>query len=140
MTTRQTPEPMDANPRDPHLPPPAVVDWLLDQNWSEMIPVTLIQYQGSLPHGMSQSKLYEYQLAFCEIGADIGGRVSLAVEALEALRKDRDARQSALEQKQQACEADEIARKSLRQSAFRPLGQPAPAIGDAFEHVDQAGL
>jgi hypothetical protein len=104
MTTHQHPEPMDITPRDPHLPPPAVVDWLLDQNWSEMIPLTSIQYHGSLPHGMSQSKLYEYQLACCEIGADTGGRVSLPVEALDALSKDRDARQSALERKQQACE------------------------------------
>ena len=109
MTTHQRPEPMDTTPRDPHLPPPAVVDWLLDQNWSEMIPATLIEYHGSLPHGMSQSKLYEYQLAFCEIGADTGGRVSFPIEALDALRKDRDARQSTLEQKRQDCEADELA-------------------------------
>ncbi|MGA0909321.1 MAG: hypothetical protein ACO3QS_07810 [Burkholderiaceae bacterium] len=95
---------MDTTPRDPHLPPPAVVDWLLDQNWSAVIPETFIHYHGSSPHGMSQSNLYEYQLAFCEIGADTGGRVSLPVEALDALRKDRDDRQSALEGKQQACE------------------------------------
>jgi hypothetical protein len=126
-------QPMDT-PRDPHLPPPAVCDWLLEQDWSEMIPVTLIQYHGSLPHGMSQSKLYEYQLAFCEIGADRGGRVSVRIEALDTLRKDRDARQSALSPKWQECEADEL------RAAFRPLDQPSPAIGDAFEHVDQAGL
>ncbi len=86
---------MNTTPRDPHLPPPAVVDWLLEQNWSEMIPVTLIEYHGSLPHGMSQSKLYEYRLAFCQIGADTGCPVSFPIEALDALRKDRDARQSA---------------------------------------------
>jgi hypothetical protein len=107
---------MDTTPRDPHLPPPAVVDWLLDQDWSDMIPLTLIQYYGPLPNGMSQSKLYEYQLAFCEIGADTGGRVFLPIEALDALRKDRDARQSALEQKQQACEADEMAIKAKQWS------------------------
>ena len=55
-------------PRDPHLPPPAVVDWLLEQDW------------------------------------------------LETLRKDRDARQSAFEQKRQACEADEMAIKARRWS------------------------
>ena len=111
--TPQPTQPMDA-PRDPHLPPPAVVDWLLEQDWSEMIPVTLIQYHGSLPHGMSQSKLHEYQLAFCEIGADTGGRVSLPIEALDALRKDQSIRQAAFEQKRQACEADELARKANR--------------------------
>ena len=113
MITQPT-QPMDT-PRDPHLPPPAVCDWLLEQDWSEMIPVTLIQYHGSLPHGMSQSKLYEYQLAFCEIGADTGGRVSLPIEALDTLRKDRDARQAAFEQKRQACEADEMAKKAERE-------------------------
>ncbi len=86
---------MNTTPREPQLPPPAVVDWLLEQNWSEMIPVTLIEYHGSLPHGMSQSKLYEYRLAFCQIGADTGCPVSFPIEALDALRKDRDARQSA---------------------------------------------
>ena len=140
MTTHQPPEPMDTTPRDPHLPPPAVVDWLLEQNWSEMIPVTLIQYHGSLPHGMSQSGLYEYQLALCEIGADTGGRIFLPIEALDALRKDRDARQSALEQKRQASESEEAVRKASQQYAFRPLDQPSPAIGDAFEHLDQSGL
>jgi hypothetical protein len=106
---------MDTTPRDPHLPPPAVVDWLLEQNWSDMIPLTLIQYHGPLPNGMHQSKLYEYQLALCEIGADTDGRVFLPLEALDALRKDRDARQSALEQKRQACKADEMAKKAERE-------------------------
>jgi hypothetical protein len=114
MITQPT-QPIDT-PRDPHLPPPAVVDWLLEQNWSEMIPVTLIQYHGSLPHGMSQSKLYEYQLALCKIGADTSGRVSLPIDALDALRKDRGARQSALERKRQDCEADELAIKAKRWS------------------------
>lgn len=106
---------MNTTPRDPHLPPPAVVDWLLEQDWSDMIPLTLIQYHGPLPNGTSQSKLYEYQLALCEIGADTGGRVYLPIEALDALRKDQENRRAALEQKRQACEADELAKKAERE-------------------------
>ena len=102
--------------RDPHLPPPAVVDWLLEQNWSEMIPITSIQYEGVRPHGISKSKLWEYQMAGPELGEDYGGHILLPVEALDVLRKDRDARQSALEQKRQACEADELAIKAKRWS------------------------
>ena len=135
MTTHQRPEPMDTTPRDPHLPPPAVVDWLLEQNWSEMIPVTLIEYHGSLPHGMSQSKLYEYQLAFCQIGADTGCPVSFPIEALDALRKDRDARQSALDRKRQSCEADEMARKANRNQQRDPEVEPVKVVWPlAFGH------
>jgi hypothetical protein len=91
MTTSH-PTNMDTTPRDPHLPPPAVCDWLLEQDWSEMIPMAGIQYYGSTPHGMSQSKLYEYQQAHPAIGADQGGRILLPAEALDGLRKDAAAR------------------------------------------------
>ena len=84
-------QPMDT-PRDPHLPPPAVVDWLLEQYWSDMIPLTLIQYHGPLPNGTSQSKLYEYQMALPEFGEDYGGHILLPVEVLDVLRKDAEAR------------------------------------------------
>ena len=75
-----------------------------------------IQYYGSTPHGMSQSKLYEYQQAHSAIGADEGGRILLPVEALDVLRKDQDNRRAALEQKRQACESDELAIKAKRWS------------------------
>jgi hypothetical protein len=88
MSTSTTPN------RDPHLPPPAVCDWLLEQDWSEMIPVTLIQYHGSIPHGMSQSKLYEYQQAHPAIGDDVGGRILLPVETIAVLRKDQEIRRA----------------------------------------------
>ena len=93
-------------PRDPHLPPPAVVDWLLEQDWSEMIPITNIQYEGARPHGMTKSDHWEYQMACPVLGEDDAGRIFLPVEALDALRKDRDARLADLEQKQQAREAE----------------------------------
>ena len=102
MTTHQPAKPMDTTPRDPYLPPPAVVDWLLEQDWSEMIPVTCIQYQGSSPHGITKSKLYEYQQAHTGMGADEGGRILLPVEVLDVLRKDHAIRQAALEEKRQA--------------------------------------
>lgn len=101
--------------RDPSLPPPEVCDWLLEQDWSEMIPVTLIQYHGSTPHGMAQSKLYEYQQAEHVIGADEIGRILLPVEALDVLREDQNSRRAALQQKRQACKADELARKATRE-------------------------
>jgi len=37
MTTQPTHQPMNTTPREPQLPPPAVVDWLLEQNWSEIM-------------------------------------------------------------------------------------------------------
>ena len=86
-----TTQPMDT-PRDPHLPPPAVVDWLLEQDWSEMIPITSIQYEGARPHGMTKSKHWEYQMACPVLGEDDAGRVLLPVEALDVLRRDAAAR------------------------------------------------
>ena len=109
------PEPMDTTPRDPHLPPPAVVDWLLEQNWSEMIPVTNIQYGGAKPHGMTKSKHWKYQMACSEFGEDCGGRILLPVEAIAVLRKDQENRRDAFEQKRRACEADELAKKAERE-------------------------
>jgi hypothetical protein len=93
--------------RDPHLPPPAVCDWLLEQDWSEMVPITLIQYHGCTPHGMNQSRLYEYQQAHSAIGADEGGRILLPVEAIALLREDQYSRRATLEQ-QRACGAEAV--------------------------------
>jgi hypothetical protein len=90
----QPPEPMDT-PRDPHLPPPAVVDWLLEQDWSEMIPVTNIQYGGAKPHGMTKSKLWKYQMACPVLGEDDAGCILLPVETLDAFRKDAATRAGA---------------------------------------------
>ena len=106
-------------PRDPHLPPPAVVDWLLEQDWSEMIPITNIQYEGARPHGMTKSKHWEYQMACPVLGEDHTGRIFLPVEALDVLRRDQSTRLAALEQKRQARESGE-----LLQPGFRPLSQP----------------
>ena len=93
MITQPT-QPMDT-PRDPHLPPPAVVDWLLEQDWSEMIPITSIQYEGARPHGMTKGNHWEYQMACFALGEDDAGRVLLPVEALDVLRKNAAARAGA---------------------------------------------
>ena len=87
MTTTHPTQPMDT-PRDPHLPPPAVVDWLLEQDWSVMIPITNIQYEGARPHDMTKSKHWEYQMACFVLGEDDAGRIFLPVEALDVLRRD----------------------------------------------------
>lgn len=102
-------------PRDPHLPPPAVVDWLLEQDWSVMIPITNIQYEEARPFEMTKSKLYKYKMSEPVTSEDCSGRVFLPVEALDAFRKDRDARLADLERKRQACRADEMARKAERE-------------------------
>jgi len=118
MTTHQPTQPMSTTPRDPHLPPPEVVDWLLERDWSEMIPITCIQYQGSSPHGITKSKLYEYQQAHTGRGADEGGRILLPVEVLDVFREDHASRKAALEEKRQAWNAadeDDLARKVQRQ-------------------------
>lgn len=79
-------------PRDPHLPPPAVVDWLLEQNWSETIPVTNIQYEGARPQDMTRSKHWEYKMAWSILSEDGAGHILLPVETLDALRRDAAAR------------------------------------------------
>jgi hypothetical protein len=126
-------QPMDT-PRDPHLPPPAVVDWLLEQKWSDRIPSIEMTFPEGGAFGCSRSSLNGYHEAHTAIGRDETARLFMPDDALDALRKDQDARQSALSPKWQECEADEL------RAAFGPLDQPSPAIGDAFEHVDQAGL
>jgi hypothetical protein len=115
MTTQPTQDtPMDT-PRDPHLPPPAVVDWLLEQNWPGEIPVTRIDYRGGNPTGVAGSTLLSWQQAYVDIGADAGGRVFLCPDALDALRKDQSIRQAAFDQKRQACKANEMAKKAERE-------------------------
>lgn len=99
-------------PRDPHLPPPAVVDWLLEQNWSETIPVTNIQYEGARPQDMTRSKHWEYKMAWPMLSEDGAGHTLLPVETLDVLRKDQCTRLAALWRKRQTCEADEGASRA----------------------------
>jgi hypothetical protein len=80
--------------RDPLLPPPAVVDWLLEQAWSSEIPETRIDYCGHVAHGMYKTTLFGRRLAHAEINADTGGRIFLCSDGLDVLGKDRAARKA----------------------------------------------
>jgi ABC-type uncharacterized transport system YnjBCD ATPase subunit len=83
---------MDTTHRDPHLPPAAVCDWLLEQTWQGEIPETRIDYLGGNPTGVAGSTLLGWQQAYVDIGADARGRIFLDSDALDALRKDHDGR------------------------------------------------
>ena len=78
--------------RDQHLPSPDVVNWLLDQEWSEVIPVTTITYPKGHPDGVTKSKRFDFCTATVAIGADECCHLMLPVEALEVLKSDRHAR------------------------------------------------
>lgn len=81
--------------RDKHLPSPEVVDWLLDQQWSDVIPVTAITYPSGNPDGVTESERFDCCSATVAIGADECCHLQLPVEALEALRSDQQARRAA---------------------------------------------
>jgi hypothetical protein len=107
---------MKTTPRDPHLPPPAVVDWLMEQKWSGRIPSIEISGPEGGPFGRSHSGLNGYHEADTAIGRDETARLFMPDEALDALREDHAIRHAALEEKRQACEADELAIKAKRWS------------------------
>jgi hypothetical protein len=80
--------------RDPFLPPPAVVDWLLKQTWSSEIPEARVDYCGHVAHGMYKTTLFDHKLALAEIGADAGSRIFLCSYGLDILGKDSAARKA----------------------------------------------
>jgi len=89
MTTQPTHQPMDATPRDPHLPPPAVVDWLLEQNWSAPISEAVTTYPEGHPMGLTGSASYQCREVTVAIGADEIGCFRVAEETLDTLLRDR---------------------------------------------------
>jgi hypothetical protein len=95
---------MGTTPRDPYLPPPAVVDWLLEQKWSERISSIDMLFPGNGPFGRSRSELNGYHAADTAIGRDETARLFMPDDALDALREDQDNRQAALDEKRQACD------------------------------------
>jgi hypothetical protein len=107
---------MDTTPRDPHLPPPAVVDWRLEQKWSDRIPSIEMTFPEGGAFGCSRSSLNGYHEADTAIGRDETARLFMPDDALDALRKDQSIRQATFDQKRQACEADELAIKAKRWS------------------------
>jgi hypothetical protein len=80
---------MDTTPLDPHLPPPAVVDWLLDQNWSAPISEAVTTYPEGHPMGLSGSASYQCREVTVAIGAYEIGCFRVAEEAFDMLLRDR---------------------------------------------------
>jgi hypothetical protein len=80
--------------RDPHLPPPEVVDWLIEQDWSDgrVVDQRVTTMSGRL---LESGTLINSSLALVAIGADETGHFELPVEALDVLRADREARREA---------------------------------------------
>jgi hypothetical protein len=81
--------------RDPRLPPPDVCDWLLEQNWSGIIPLAVTQYPKGHPNGLTGSGWHECRDANVTIGANgIGGfgRFRISKETYDALVADQQAR------------------------------------------------
>jgi hypothetical protein len=89
MTTQPTQYTTMDTPRDPHLPPPAVVDWLLEQNWSAPISEAVTTYPEGHPMGLSGSASYQCREVTVAIGADEIGCFRVAEEAFDTLLRDR---------------------------------------------------
>lgn len=110
--------------RDPHLPPPEVCDWLLSQNWSEAIPLTVITYPAGHPDGIYRSEKFDYASTSTAIGSDEIADVFLPVEVIEVLRADQVARDSALDEKRRKYRADEEMRKLAREESRKMESAP----------------
>jgi hypothetical protein len=81
--------------RDPRLPPPDVCDWLLEQDWSGIIPLAVTQYPKGHPNGLTGSGWYECRDANATIGANalVGfGRFRISKETYDVLVADQQAR------------------------------------------------
>ena len=89
MITNQPTEPMDTTPRDPHLPPPAVCDWLLERTWSERIPSIEMAFPEGGAFGCSHSSLNGYHEAHTAIGREETARLFMPDDALDVLREDQ---------------------------------------------------
>ena len=77
--------PMTAQ-RDPHLPPPEVCDWLLAQEWSKPMDITVSCAE-------SRGVKNDYCQAIAAIGRDECIDLMLPVEALQLLKEDAAARE-----------------------------------------------
>lgn len=82
--------------RDPHLPPPEVCDWLLTQEWSEVIPTAVTTYPAGGPGGIMGRSAYDHVYARTSLGADEIVAIEMPVEALQLLEEDAWIRQAGL--------------------------------------------
>jgi hypothetical protein len=116
--------------RDPHLPPPEVCDWLIEQQWSGSIPETVINYPKGNPEAIRVFVLFDFTSAYAAIGADEIVCIFLPVEALEALREDQAARATALEKKRAAPE------DPVQETDAAPVPPENPVDDDAEPGLD----
>lgn len=79
--------PMTAQ-RDPHLPPPEVCDWLLAQEWSEVVPTAVTSFPAGGPSGITKHEAYDHVYARAALGANEVAAIEMPVEALQLLEED----------------------------------------------------
>lgn len=72
---------------DPHLPPPAVCEWLLAQDWGQPISTIDTSFPEGHPEGLSRSIRCDYHEASVAIGADETAHIQLPDTALALLRE-----------------------------------------------------
>lgn len=79
-------------PRDPHLPPPDVCDWLLSQDWSELCD---IESKTIGPKGrvLGSGRSFDLRRALVSIGADCSEDLVIHDDSLEILREDHAERE-----------------------------------------------
>ena len=82
--------------RDPHLPPPEVCDWLLAQEWSEVVPTAVTSFPASGPSGITKHEAYDHVYARAALGANEIFAIEMPVEALQLLEEDAWIRREAI--------------------------------------------
>lgn len=77
--------------RDPHLPDPAICDWLLQQEWSENVKCVDIRFsEGEI----TRSRLFNFLRATIAIEADYTIEVFMPAGLLPLLRNDSEKREA----------------------------------------------
>lgn len=78
--------------RDPHLPPPEVCDWLLTQEWSEVIPTAVTTFSDGDYFGVTGWTAYGQRYARAAVLGDAELAIALSDVILQELRADAEAR------------------------------------------------
>ena len=69
-----------------HLPPVAVIEWLLAQDWAEPIPTIEVDFPNGNPNGLSHSSRYDYHEVRVPIGPDETAIIQMPDSALQMLQ------------------------------------------------------
>ena len=101
--------------RDPHLPPPEVCDWLLAQEWSEVVPTAVTSFPAGGPSGITKHEAYDSVYGRAAFGANEVLAIEMPVEALQLLEEDAWVRREAIALKRRELMPDELARKAARE-------------------------